>query len=256
MAQQPTLSATPSTQEAPGQKLDCSNSTRPVWLIKVPKYLGVAFEKAAREDIGQLSIAKDAADPSKLSIVLKIKEGALEKDVPLEYEVPLVQFTSQKMAVLVKNNTDASGSAPGSLVMDGFVNRRADIRPLGAGGDKYMKMKQEQIKKAQTPVRTALLYDKVVNNFKPTMNNQLKRKGRGEEKEAKPEKRLREDREVVVERIMTAFEKHQYYTMPDLAEITKQPVGFLKEVLKEYCEYVSKGEHKSTYQLKPEYRTH
>ena len=172
--------------------------------------------------------------------------------------MPLVQFTSQKMAVIVKNTLEAGGSGSGSLVMDGFVNRRADIRPLGAGGATYMKMKQEQIKKALAPTRTAQLYDKVVNNFKPTMNNNiLKRKGRGEEKAVKPEKRLREDKDVVTERVLAAFEKHQYYALNDLVEITQQPITFLKqEVLKELCDYVSKGEHKSTYQLKPEYRNY
>ena len=137
--------------------------------------------------------------------------------------------------------------------MDGFVNRRADIRPAGAGNVEYMKMKQAHIKKAMKPTRCVVQIDERVNNFKPVDNKAVKRKS---EKEApKPEKKLRGDKDRVMEHAFAAFETHQYYTLHDLVEQLNQPAGFLKtEILKEICNYNTKGAHKNTYELKPEFR--
>jgi len=54
--------------------------------------------------------------------------------------------------------------------------------------------------------------------------------------------------------LFAAFEKHQYYNIKDLVKITKQPVTYLKEILKEICVYNMKNPHKNTWELKPEYR--
>lgn len=51
-----------------------------------------------------------------------------------------------------------------------------------------------------------------------------------------------------------AFEKHQYYNIKDLVTLTNQPISYLKEILKEICEYSVKNPHKNTWHLKPEYR--
>ena len=50
------------------------------------------------------------------------------------------------------------------------------------------------------------------------------------------------------------FEKHQYYNIRDLVKETRQPVTYLKEVLKEVCVYNVKAPHKNMWELKPEYR--
>ena len=44
------------------------------------------------------------------------------------------------------------------------------------------------------------------------------------EKKRGTEKRVRSERDVVLETIFSAFEKHQYYTLKDLIGITQQPV--------------------------------
>lgn len=86
--------------------------------------------------------------------------------------------------------------------------------------------------------------------------------------------------------MFAAFEKHQYYNIKDLVRITKQPVvsnllkfcsalpnysffaflqitlcpltfffqTYLKEILKEVCDYNIKNPHKNMWELKPEYR--
>jgi transcription initiation factor TFIIF subunit beta len=54
--------------------------------------------------------------------------------------------------------------------------------------------------------------------------------------------------------LFNAFEKHQYYNIKDLVTITNQPISYLKEILKEICEYSVKNPHKNTWHLKAEYR--
>ena len=67
-------------------------------------------------------------------------------------------------------------------------------------------------------------------------------------------KKLREDKEKVMEVLFGLFEKHQYYNIKDLVKETRQPVTHLKEVLKEVCVYNVKAPHKNMWELKPEYR--
>ncbi|RXG70116.1 General transcription factor IIF subunit 2 [Armadillidium vulgare] len=67
-------------------------------------------------------------------------------------------------------------------------------------------------------------------------------------------KKSRDDREKVQEMLFAAFEKHQYYNIKDLEKITAQPITYLKEILKEMCDYNLKNPHKNMWELKPEYR--
>ena len=50
------------------------------------------------------------------------------------------------------------------------------------------------------------------------------------------------------------YEVFQYYTLKDLADITRQPTNFLKEVLKDIAVYNAKASKKNMWELKPEYR--
>lgn len=54
--------------------------------------------------------------------------------------------------------------------------------------------------------------------------------------------------------LYAAFEKHQYYNIKDLVKITRQPVTYLKDILKEVCNYNLKNPHRNMWELKPEYR--
>lgn len=51
--------------------------------------------------------------------------------------------------------------------------------------------------------------------------------------------------------LFNAFEKHQFYNIKDLVKITRQPVAYLKEVLKDVCDYNIKNR---VWELKKEYR--
>ncbi|XP_045623298.2 general transcription factor IIF subunit 2-like [Procambarus clarkii] len=83
---------------------------------------------------------------------------------------------------------------------------------------------------------------KVVEVTKPLM----KKKAEG--------KTIRDDKDKVMELLFAAFEKHQYYNIKDLHKITRQPITYLKDILKDLCNYNVKYPHKNMWELKPEYR--
>lgn len=101
-----------------------------------------------------------------------------------------------------------------------------------------------------------------------------------ERKKKEEGKRARADKQQVLDMLFSAFEKHQYYNIKDLVDITKQPVVrppgairptknkktllsvcffphlqiYLKEILQDIGIYNFKGTHKNTWELRPEYR--
>ncbi|CAG5865443.1 unnamed protein product [Menidia menidia] len=140
--------------------------------------------------------------------------------------------------------------AADGIGVEGMVVHRAECRP--AASDSYMKIKRLQIDSAK-PQRLSQQLDKAITTiFKPVANHDFnvdydkKKKSEG--------KMVRAERQVVLDMLFSAFEKHQYYSFKDLVDITKQPVTYLKEIMREIGTCNRKGAHKSTWELKPEYR--
>nr|KAF6368604.1 general transcription factor IIF subunit 2 [Myotis myotis] len=137
------------------------------------------------------------------------------------------------------------------LSLEGIVVQRAECRP--AASENYMRLKRLQIEESSKPVRLSQQLDKVVTtNYKPVANHQYNIEY--ERKKKEDGKRARADKQYVLDMLFSAFEKHQYYNLKDLVDITKQPVVYLKEILKEIGIQNVKGIHKNTWELKPEYR--
>uniref|UniRef100_A0A4X1SDX6 General transcription factor IIF subunit 2 n=1 Tax=Sus scrofa TaxID=9823 RepID=A0A4X1SDX6_PIG len=140
---------------------------------------------------------------------------------------------------------------PNKLSLEGIVVQRAECRP--AASENYMRLKRLQIEESSKPVRLSQQLDKVVTtNYKPVANHQYNIEY--ERKKKEDGKRARADKQYVLDMLFSAFEKHQYYNLKDLVDITKQPVSYLKEILKEIGIQNVKGIHKNTWELKPEYR--
>lgn len=144
-----------------------------------------------------------------------------------------------------------SGTGPDKIALEGVVVQRAECRP--AVSENYMKLKKLQIEELSKPLRFSQQLDKAVTtNYKPVANHSY---NLDYEKRKKEEgKRARADKQQVLDMLFSAFEKHQYYNIKDLVDITKQPVIYLKEILRDIGIYNVKGTHKNTWELKPEYR--
>uniref|UniRef100_A0A8D3CZA6 General transcription factor IIF subunit 2 n=1 Tax=Scophthalmus maximus TaxID=52904 RepID=A0A8D3CZA6_SCOMX len=137
------------------------------------------------------------------------------------------------------------------LSLEGMVVHRAECRPVV--NDNYMKLKKLQLKESTKPQRLSQQLERAITTvFKPVANHDFNLEY--EKKKKSEGKMVRAERQVVLDMLFSTFEKHQYYNIKDLVDITRQPVTYLKEIMREIGTYNSKGAHKSTWELKPEYR--
>ncbi|KAL8189812.1 UNVERIFIED_CONTAM: hypothetical protein K2H54_008026 [Gekko kuhli] len=80
-----------------------------------------------------------------------------------------------------------------------------------------------QIEESSKPVSWTKQLDKAVTtNYKPVANHQYNIEY--EKKKKEDGKRARAEKQQVLDMLFSAFEKHQYYNIKDLVDITKQPV--------------------------------
>lgn len=134
--------------------------------------------------------------------------------------------------------------------MEGRIVQKLECRPYA---DKtYMKLKLESFRNAAVPVRKVQSLEKIVQNFKPVSDH--KHNIEYKERKKAEGKKARDDKNAVLDMLFNAFEKHQYYNIKDLVKITNQPISYLKEILKEVCDYNMKNPHKNMWELKKEYR--
>ncbi|KAF4086932.1 hypothetical protein AMELA_G00090200 [Ameiurus melas] len=223
-----------------------------VWLVKIPKYLAQQWGKASgRGEVGKLKIAKQQGKTlvsfnlnEDLSVVEHSEEKTMSVRAPREHPFTMQTVGGQNLAVFTENSSD-------QITLEGMVVQRAECRP--AVSESYMKLKKLQIKESMKPLRLSQQLEKAVtNNYKPVSNHTYNVEY--EKKKKEEGKRARADKQKVLEMLFSAFEKHQYYNIKDLVEITKQPVIYLKEILREIGVYNPRGPHKSTWELKAEYR--
>ncbi|KAL7406128.1 hypothetical protein ABVT39_013533 [Epinephelus coioides] len=243
-----------------------------VWLVKVPKYLSQQWAKATgRGEVGKLRICKKGNQGKPevsftLNEELTVIEGIEDKTVsaPREHPFAMQSVGGQTLAVFTETSSGQSeersdgsssgsgaGAGPDKIALEGVVVQRAECRP--AVSENYMRLKRLQIEELSKPVRLSQQLEKAVtSNYKPVANHTYNLEY--ERKKKEEGKRARADRQQVLDMLFSAFEKHQYYNIKDLVDITKQPVIYLKEILRDIGIYNVKGTHKNTWELKPEYR--
>uniref|UniRef100_A0A3Q2WDT4 General transcription factor IIF subunit 2 n=1 Tax=Haplochromis burtoni TaxID=8153 RepID=A0A3Q2WDT4_HAPBU len=210
-----------------------------VWLVKVPKYLSQQWAKATgRGEVGKLRICKKGNQGKPevsftLNEELTVIDGIEDKTVsaPREHPFTMQSVGGQTLAVFTETS---SGD---------FLEKRKSIQET----------KLLQIEESSKPARLSQQLEKAVtNNYKPVANHDYNREY--ERKKKEEGKRARADKQQVLDMLFSAFEKHQYYNIKDLVDITKQPVIYLKEILRDIGIYNVKGTHKNTWELRPEYR--
>uniref|UniRef100_A0A4W4FS97 General transcription factor IIF subunit 2 n=1 Tax=Electrophorus electricus TaxID=8005 RepID=A0A4W4FS97_ELEEL len=227
-----------------------------VWLVKVPKYLSQQWAKAiGRGEVGKLRIGKN--------------QGKAEVSFTLNEELTTIDSIGVKSSMVraprehpftMQSTPSGEGSLSyltmaavdcDKIALEGVVVQRAECRP--AANENYMRLKRLQIEESSKPHRFSQQLEKAVTtNYKPVANHA---NNVDYEKRKKEEgKRARADKQQVLDMLFSAFEKHQYYNIKDLVDITKQPVIYLKEILRDIGIYNVKGTHKNTWELRPEYR--
>jgi len=241
-----------------------TKNQRDVWLVKVPKYVASAWNDAPEgAELGKISIPKGQPGvPIQFITSSSFRTGdnsyTTSKSLPTEHKLTLKPLVNQKMVILTQTKDPASNDASNSnntnerISYEGDVKFRGELRPIGDMS--YMNLKSSLIKEAAKPTRVTQILEKAVTSYKPRGAAQLAFEADLRKKKEESKKVVREDKEIVQARLFAAFEKQQYYNIKDLVRITNQSIPYLKEILKEICNYCSKSTHKNMWELKPEYR--
>ncbi|XP_036837958.1 general transcription factor IIF subunit 2-like isoform X5 [Oncorhynchus mykiss] len=237
-----------------------------VWLVKVPKYLSQQWAKASgRGEVGKLRIGKNQGKAEveftlneDLTMIDSLGDKPSGVQAPRDHPFTMQTVGGQTLAVFTETQSESSKERrhrfsflTERISLEGLVVQRAECRP--AVSENYMKLKRLQIEELSKPVRLSQQLEKAVTtNYKPVANHSYNLEYDRKKKEEG--KRARVDKQQVLDMLFSAFEKHQYYNIKDLVDITKQPVSYLKEILRDIGIYNVKGTHKNTWELKPEYR--
>lgn len=186
------------------------------------------------------------------SSIISLNEPG-EETIPKDYKLDVKRVTQQTLGVfshMVPEKKDSVVPETEKLSMEGRIDEKLECRPYV--DDTYMKLKLESIRKAAEPTRKIKHLSQVVQTYKPVSDH--KNNIEYMERKKLEGKKARDDKDAVLEMLFAAFEKHQYYNIKDLVKITRQPITYLKEILKEVCNYNLKNPHKNMWELKPEYR--
>uniref|UniRef100_A0A158PE28 General transcription factor IIF subunit 2 n=1 Tax=Angiostrongylus costaricensis TaxID=334426 RepID=A0A158PE28_ANGCS len=269
--------------------VDCEMGKRGVWLVKVPRYLSDLWEANAGTDVGRLVIQQSAngkGDVGVGGVKLKSRPGLVlpqsvssavkgrppfhvwycssyvalvlpngPAQIPDEHSFILGDVLNQTMAVLAEDKSGLNEDIEirsGRLSIEGRVVKRAECRPPASSS--YLKMKIAQISKSGQPKKQVLQMEKAAVKFKPIAAHAEDMMRMKQKKEGA--KAVRADRDVLMQALFHAFEKHQYYRLQDLQQLTQQPAGYVKELLTEIAVYNTAPPHKSMWELKPEYRNY
>eukprot|EP00088_Acartia_fossae_P071011 TRINITY_DN9653_c0_g1_i11.p1 TRINITY_DN9653_c0_g1~~TRINITY_DN9653_c0_g1_i11.p1 ORF type:complete len:288 (-),score=63.36 TRINITY_DN9653_c0_g1_i11:300-1163(-) len=251
--------------------LDLTHATRDVWLVKVPKYISDRWTKAGpNADVGKLKIRQGPGLHPHVSLTLAdnicapitgisekesldlVRNSSTSKEIPKEHKFRISGIAAQTLGVfsLTPGDREHVPPIPDKVQMEGRVVQRAECAPIQS--QSYMNIKKEAIAKAGEPVRKVMQIQKHVQAYRPIAKHahdiihdrEKKLKG----------KKMRDDKEKVMEILFSLFEKHQFYNIKDLAEETRQPMNYLKQILNEVCNYNVRPPNRNMWELKPEFR--
>uniref|UniRef100_A0A3Q2WBM6 General transcription factor IIF subunit 2 n=1 Tax=Haplochromis burtoni TaxID=8153 RepID=A0A3Q2WBM6_HAPBU len=213
-----------------------------VWLVKVPKYLSQQWAKATgRGEVGKLRICK------------KGNQGKPEVSFTLNEELTVIDGIEDKTVSAPREHPFTMQSVGGQTLAVFTETSSGDFLFSSTTAFSLLSTSLLQIEESSKPARLSQQLEKAVtNNYKPVANHDYNREY--ERKKKEEGKRARADKQQVLDMLFSAFEKHQYYNIKDLVDITKQPVIYLKEILRDIGIYNVKGTHKNTWELRPEYR--
>ncbi|KAL3320538.1 General transcription factor IIF subunit 2 [Cichlidogyrus casuarinus] len=254
--------------------VETSRARDGVWLVKVPKYLAELWQKADSDAaVGKIVMRAKEVNGKTVSEVSLVSDQALTKKVgpeaellPSEHEF-LIQtaanastsMVGQELSILCedtdlpdKDQSDQASYKPSlkKLSIFGRVTSRAECRP--PPDSKYMKLKARQMIAYNKPKNGVQVLEGPVRNFLPVADHSNNIEY--DQRKRIEGKNLRRDKEEVKADLFKAFEQHQYYAVKDLVLITRQPVSYLTEILREIAVCNNKPPHKFMWELKPEYR--
>jgi transcription initiation factor TFIIF subunit beta len=204
---------------------------------------------------------------------LILPDGEATESVPGEYNISILPGEVQNKFVFAEDSN--SGKA-----LSGTVHHECSATPIQLRS--YRNIMKKRVREASTPQRTVQVlghnnqpvfvpgassnmpnssfsdfivshcynyYYYVINQFINLIFLQSPKKQKTDK-----EKATRMPRNELMDMLFVAFDKYPYWSFKGIAEHTKQPSQYLKEILGEICILNRRGPYTGNYQLKPEFK--
>jgi len=216
-----------------------------IWLAKMPKYLGENILKlSSGSKVGSLIINRSTENED-ASISITFSDALKKSKIPSKHVVDIKEKDNGMYLVKLGNE---------EMSIEGFVNKECYIRPVI--NSEYLEykrnLKNTQLE-AENQVKVIDYFSEVKRSSKYSSIREMEILARKRKEMLQNKKRERLAREDVLEIVFNAFEKHDLWTVRDLADFSGQPLAYIQEIISEIC-VLNKKDHKNSYELKPEYK--
>lgn len=242
--------------------LNTSMAAQALWLVKVPKTLDELWQQADQQSVQGSIRVKQKSGAALPDFTLLVGKN---ETVPDSYDLKLLPLDAgQQIAFIKQERADKKQVTNVTAEMLGNVKYRAELRPVLS--DEYLQLKRQRMEEMAKPNRQTMPTEGV-KKFLPGRKYERDHKvavmprqlaaggGSSSSSKALPKQTLtRASEEEVNDMLFAAFEQHEYYNIRDLQTITRQPMGYLKEIVSQLCEYITRAPHKATWRLKAEFR--
>jgi hypothetical protein len=226
--------------------VDVSNSNVEVWLVKIPGILQSKIEGASnKETIGEIELGEKEIN---LNIFDKQTKESTSYSMQTTPNIP-------NLYILQNKKRDKL------ITVEGVVKQYFKIVPKFT--DKYQDSVRSRVEKTRGKRVILTTDERVTNRILPGQAKALKKAAEAEALAL----RQQQQQQIPIERaekmsdedlrnvLYGLFYEKPRWTMEELYKKTQQPRQFLKDVVKEICQYNGKGEYKSTYELKSQLKS-
>ena len=265
--------------------LDISLKDQSLWLVKVPQFVAEKWAGMENDDIlGSFSVTTSSANPNKkqLSIKLKIEIDKTSPSTPIPTEFSLEEIGKDAKGgdeFYALTTTEAMEEEP-KFSLDGKVTKNLLLKPKDTSDyHKFLRERKEKhalLSRTETilvdsrELQRAALQPQVID-LVASDKEELKRKRRMDTQNLLPA--FTPDAaggpvtasSYIRNRIFNAFSVNEKQSWKDLLALCHAGAAAakviirdeeVKETLKEFARYNSKGMYKSFWELKPEFKDH
>uniref|UniRef100_A0A061S5P8 Transcription initiation factor TFIIF subunit beta n=1 Tax=Tetraselmis sp. GSL018 TaxID=582737 RepID=A0A061S5P8_9CHLO len=251
-------------------QLETTEAERPVWLVKVPKFLAAKWKETAESGgpgakLGTIRFQSAQLQPSETAVpenfTLSLPEGT--EGVPLAYQISQLG-DGQEHTHVFSSDPDEGLSVSGKVVcrFDAHAQRSmTENNPWETNWGSvtidpaYCKLSRERYEAANRKTRTLQMTDGRRDRFAHLKRQQKPKRPAETLRGSRPSetKRVRMEKDELEKLLFSLFEKRPNWSLSDLVEATDQPQAWLKEILLQVAVLNKKGNVKGSYALKPEY---
>lgn len=222
---------------------------------------GSAFgQKLGGGGFGQKLGGSSSATLKPLKGISKPNQFESTKFIPKKYEL-FSQDTNKDMVVFSGNATNPEKD---ELRLEGIVESMYQARPVmdeqfeKLNSYRTHSMNKSSAKMATISERQILKAERVSlrpRNVGETMKEREERKRKKEDSRRHLDIKDDDWKENTTTDIFKAFDIQAYYTAEDLANTIKEPVGRIRPLISELCQYNKSGPFAQKYELKDEFKT-